>query len=78
MKKICNDCGREFTAVKPFYVVCFDCHLERIRQAQRERMSLFLPAKSSGKVYTSNAIDKQTVNKLSISGGKADAMQSHD
>lgn len=74
MKKICNDCGREFIAVKPFYVVCFDCHIERIRQTRAARASLFLPAKSSGKVYTRNARDKQATNKLSISGGKADAM----
>ena len=67
MKKTCNDCGREFTAVKTFYTVCFDCHLERIRQAQRDRAALFVPRVRdlTSKRFTSNTYP----------GGKPDAMQ---
>lgn len=75
MLKTCNDCGAEFTAIKPHFDICFDCYLARIRQAKAEREALFfLPAKSSGKVYTRNTSNKQATNKLSILGGKADAM----
>lgn len=34
MRKICKDCGREFIAIKPHFVTCFDCYHEGIKQAR--------------------------------------------
>ena len=77
MQKTCNDCGRSFIAIKPYFVVCFDCHLARIRKAQAARASLFLPSKSRDIRYTRN-MDKQTKNKLSMIGGDRDEMPGND
>lgn len=73
MTKICRDCGQPFTPARPYYVVCFTCHLARIRKAYEERASLFLPVIPSIARYNRDMTSKPK-NKLSILGGDRDEM----
>lgn len=63
MHKICQDCGREFIAIRPHFLICIDCYGERIRT---QRAALFVPRVRD--------LTSRPKNKLRILGGDRDAM----